>query len=110
MAMTAVPTTNSTLRPARWDGQRVLFEVLYDGAELPCAISPDALRDLTKTRCFAAPDLLRAFATRRESFEAVALRKIHARKSAVTSLLSLWSDDIEEFGGADSSPLAGPGS
>jgi hypothetical protein len=110
MATTTMPTTNSTLRPARCDGRRVLFEVLHDGAELPCAISPDALRDLTKARCFKAPDLLRAFAARRETFEAVALRKIHARKSAVTSLLSLWSDDIEEFGAADAPPLAGPGS
>jgi hypothetical protein len=101
--MTAVPTTDSTLRRARWDGRRILFEVLHEGAELPCAISPDALRDLTASRCFKAADLLRAFAAARAAVEAVALRKLHIRKTAGTGLLTLWSDDIEEFG------TAGPG-
>jgi len=87
-------------RQARWDGRRVLFEVLHEGVELPCAISPDALRDLTASRCFRPPDLLRSFAAERAAVEAVVFLKLGARKTAAIGLLTVWSGDIEEFGEA----------
>lgn len=105
--MTAVPATALTLRQARWDGRRVLFEVIHEGAEVPCAISPDALRDLTASRCFKPADLLRAFAARRVSVEAVVLAKLRTRRSTLTGLLTLWSSDIEEFGPGGPAPQVG---
>lgn len=108
--MTAIPATASTLRQARWDGRRVLFEVIHEGAEVPCAISPDALRDLTASRCFKPADLLRAFAARRMSVEAVVLAKLRTRRSALTGPLTLWSSDVDEFGPVGAAPQAGGGS
>ncbi|MGG5817793.1 DUF1488 family protein [Falsiroseomonas sp. HW251] len=96
--MTAVPATAP--RHARWDGRRVLFEVRHDGAELPCAISPDALRDLSASRCFKPADLLRVFAAHRIPVEAMVLNKLRRRRSAMQGPLMLWSGDIEEFGPA----------
>lgn len=98
--MTAVPAIASMPAPARWDGRRVLFEVQHDGAELPCAISPDALRDLSASRCFRPADLLRVFAAHRIAVGAIALNKLRTRRSAVPGPLMLWSGDIEEFGQA----------
>jgi hypothetical protein len=44
--------------PARWDGRRVLFDMGHDGEQVHCAVSPDALRELTSRRCFKPCDVL----------------------------------------------------
>lgn len=84
-----------TVQP-RWDGRRVLFELRHDGADVSCAISPDALRELSPQRCFKPADLLRCFTTQRPRIEAAARRKLHARPSAAAALLTLWTDDVED--------------
>lgn len=109
--MTAVPATASTLLHARWDGRRVLFEVQHEGADLSCAISPDALRDLSASRCFKPADLLRVLAAHRIPVETIVLNKLRMRRSAGPGPLMLWSGDIEEFGPAGSAcpdPLLTP--
>lgn len=105
--MTAISEAGTTPRRARWDGRRVLFEVLHEGTELPCAISPDALRDLTAMRCFKPADLLRCFAAQREAVEAAVRRKLQARRAAVIGVLTLWSDDVEDLGTAKPAMAAG---
>lgn len=80
----------------RWDGRRVVFEV-FDGAEpVACAISMNALQDLSEIRRFKPADLLACFAEMRGRIEAVALDKHRARSEAATGLLNLWSDDFDE--------------
>ncbi len=95
--MAALPEAGTAPRRARWDGRRVLFEVRHEGAEVPCAISPDALRDLTAERCSRPADLLRCFAAERARVEAAILGKLRARRFPVSGLPTIWPDDIEEF-------------
>ncbi len=79
----------------RWDGRRILFEVEHEGAAVACAISPDALRDLSGTRCFRPADMLRCFSAERGRIEAMAAVKLRARPGRVAGLLTLWSDDVD---------------
>lgn len=94
-----------TATEPRWDGRRILFDVEHEGAAVACAISPDALRDLSGTRCFRPADLLRCFVAERGRIEAMAAGKLRARPGRVAGLLTLWSDDVLESprdpGGAD---------
>jgi len=80
----------------RWDGRRMLFEVLDADRAVPCAISLNALQDLSEKRRFSPADLLGCFALARGRIAAIALRKLRARRGGVTGLLHIWSDDIEE--------------
>ena len=105
--MTAVPEAGAALRRARWDGRRVLFEVRHDGAAVPCAISPDVLRDLTAQRCSKPADLLRCFDAERARIEAAVLGKLRSRRFPVSGLLTIWPDDVEELAGPRS--RLGPG-
>ena len=80
----------------RWDGRRMLFEVLDADRAVACAISLNALQDLSEKRRFKPADLLGCFAEARDRIGAIALRKLHARATGVTGLLNIWSEDIDE--------------
>lgn len=90
--------------PARWDGRRVLFEVEHDGREVPCAISPDALRDLTMRRCFKAKDVMECFAAARPRVEAIVRGKLRARASPLATPLTIWSNDVEDYAAGGAKP------
>lgn len=65
----------------RWDGRRVLFAIEHDGREVPCAISSNALRDLTARRCLKPKDVLACFVEARPRVEAIMQSKLRARRS-----------------------------
>lgn len=78
------------------DGRRVLFEVLVDGTPFACAISHHALRDMASGgKRPGAGDMLQCFATARPRLEALALRKIRARRGAPQGVLYIWPEDEE---------------
>jgi hypothetical protein len=80
----------------RWDGRRVLFAIEHDGREVPCAISPDALRDLTSRRCFKPKDVLACFVEARPRVEAIVQGKLRARVGPPPVPLTVWSDDVDD--------------
>lgn len=78
------------------DGRRVRFEVLVDGTPFACAISHHALRDMASGgKRPGAGDLLQCFASARPRLEALALRKIRARRGAPQGVLYIWPEDEE---------------
>jgi hypothetical protein len=79
----------------------VLFEIADGERHVACAISPDALRDLTGERRFRPAELLRCFAAAHARIESIALGKLRARRESVPGVLNIWSDDIEEPPPAD---------
>jgi hypothetical protein len=83
-------------RQARWDGRRVLFEIVDDGQSFACAISLNALQDLSTMRRFKPADLLKCFDETRERIEAIALAKLRARPGGVAGVLNIWSDDLDD--------------
>jgi hypothetical protein len=78
-----------------WDGRRVLFEVIDNDQPVSCAISMNALQDLSTQRRFKPEDLLKCFAAARSRIEAIALAKHRARADGVSGLLHVWSDDVD---------------
>lgn len=93
-------TTDATRPPGsptpRWDGRRVLFDVVQeDGRRVPCAISLTALQDLAGLRRSRPADLLACFVATRERIEAIALHKLRARRSSSAGVLSIWSEDLD---------------
>jgi hypothetical protein len=80
----------------RWDGRRVLFEVKHGGREVPCAISPDALRDLTARRCFKPKDVLACFVEARPQVEAIVHGKLRSRVGLPPTPLTVWSGDVDD--------------
>ncbi|MGG5817281.1 DUF1488 family protein [Falsiroseomonas sp. HW251] len=82
---------------ARWDGKRVVFEVRHDGSDVSCAVSPDALRALTSRRCFKPKEVLDCFAAARPQVEAIARGKLRARTAPPVALLTVWSEDVEDY-------------
>jgi Protein of unknown function (DUF1488) len=78
----------------RWDGRRMLFEVQDEDRRVDCAISLNALQDLSGQRRFKRADLLICFAAARGRIEAIALTKLHARSHGVSGVLNIWSEDI----------------
>ncbi|MBU8537314.1 DUF1488 family protein [Falsiroseomonas tokyonensis] len=97
-----MPATPSTPAP-RWDGRRVLFEVVDADQLVPCAISMNALQDISEIRRFKPADLMQCFAALRPRIEAIALDKHRARSGAAAGLLHIWTEDIE-----DAAPAAPP--
>ena len=81
---------------ARWDGRRVLFEMQHDGRQVPCAVSPDALRELTSGRCFKPQDVLDSFVAARSQIEAIARGKLRSRATPPLMPLTVWVDDVED--------------
>lgn len=98
MARPGPPPTASS---PRWDGARVLFEVQDGGRSVSCAISLNALQDLSERRSYRPLDLLNGFAAARDRIEAIALGKIRTRPDSVCGLLNIWSDDIDPAPAAD---------
>lgn len=94
--MTHTTSPGEGTRPPRWDGRRILFEVLHAGSEVACAISPEAVRDIAKARCFTPADLLRSFAAERPRIEAAAALKLRSRAIRMPGLLTVWSGDVGE--------------
>jgi uncharacterized protein DUF1488 len=92
--MTPVSREAAAPRP-RWDGSRILFEVSDGTAQIACAISREALQDISGTRCFKEADLLRCFADARERIEALALQKLRAAPGNVASRVNLWAGDVD---------------
>ena len=80
---------------ARWDGSRVLFEILDEGEPVLCAISREALREVTGRGYGKPAELLASFNQMRGRIEAVALAKYRAQSSA-TGLVTVWSGDLDE--------------
>jgi len=101
--MTRAKQTPDALRP-RWDGRRILFEVQDAERSVACAISMNALQDMSAQRRFKPADLLAAFAELGPRIEAIALHKLRARSEAPSGLLNIWSDDIEEEAAAHHPP------
>jgi hypothetical protein len=93
--------------PARWDGRRVLFEMGHDGKQVACAISPDAVRELTARRCFKPRDVLASFASARGQIEEIARGKLRRRATPSPMPLTVWMDDVEDHLAA-SGPAEGP--
>jgi hypothetical protein len=81
---------------ARWDGRRVLFEMQHDGRQLPCAVSPDALRELTSRRCFKPRDVLASFVAARPQIEEIARGKLRGRATPPPMPLTVWMNDVED--------------
>jgi hypothetical protein len=84
----------------------VLFEMQHDGAEVPCAVSPDALRELTSRRCFKPRDVLDSFAAARSQVEEIARGKLGRRATPPPMPLTVWLNDVEDHVAA-SGPSAG---
>ncbi len=96
----------STARP-RWDGSRVLFEIDSGADRIPCTISRAALQELSGARHFKSADLLRCFAESRALIEGLAHDKLRARSEAAPSLISIWTDDIDDAIATKSNAKAG---
>ena len=95
------PKPSAIAAEPHWDGRRILFEVIADGQAVACAISMNALQDLSAQRRFKPVDLLKCFAVARMRIEAIALNKHRTRPEGVSGLLHIWSDDIDEPPPAD---------
>jgi hypothetical protein len=80
----------------RWDGTRVAFQIEVAGEVVDCAISRSALQDLGGFRHYTPADLLRCFTNARGRIEAVAATKFAAQAQSVYSVVSIWSDDLED--------------
>jgi len=84
------------ISPPRWDGSRVLFEIVVGGQRVACAISRGALQDVVGRRHFASADLLRGFMGARERIERIAVGMFTARPESVSGVVSIWADDIDD--------------
>jgi hypothetical protein len=110
MAMTGMTAPTGTASRPRWDGRRILFEVTDGDQRVACAISLNALQDLSQVRRFSPPELLKCFAAARQRIEAIAIGKLRGRSNGVPGLLNIWSDDIDELppSGQPAAALARP--
>ncbi len=81
---------------AKWDRNRVLFEIEVDGHVVECAISREALQDVSGRRFAKPPELMECFETARPRLEQVAREKWLARSEAVEGIVTIWSDDLDE--------------
>jgi Protein of unknown function (DUF1488) len=81
---------------ARWDRNRVLFEIEEDGRLIPCAISLQAIQDASGRRFHDKARLLGCFGEVRGRIERVARGKLHARPHAEGHLLTIWSGDLDD--------------
>ncbi|WP_264716776.1 DUF1488 domain-containing protein [Limobrevibacterium gyesilva] len=90
--------------PPRWDRNRVLFEIVQNGQAVECAISRQALQDLSARR-YAKPDeLLASFAKLRKRVERIARSKLRTRSDAIEGLVTIWSGDVDDFDAAPPAP------
>ena len=94
--MTGSKDTAAIASHPRWDGRRVLFEIVDGDRSVACTISLNALQDLSGLRRFKPVDLLACFAAARVQIGEVALGKLRARAAGATGLLYIWSEDIDD--------------
>lgn len=78
----------------RWDGARVLFEIVEDGTPVLCAISREALREASGRGYGKPAELLASFNQMRAKIEDVARAKHRARPSQ--TLLTVWAGDLDD--------------
>lgn len=93
----------------RWDRNRVLFEIEDEGQMVPCAISLQALQDVSGRRFHDGTRLLACFGTVRSRIERAARFKLRARRHTDGHLLTIWSGDLDaaaEAAGAESAEAA----
>lgn len=89
-------TDDPSFSKARWQGERVIFEIDVDGEKIPCAMSRAALQDLSGSRQFKGPDLLRSFEQFRTRIEAIARRKLQQQPESALGTINLWAGDLDE--------------
>lgn len=87
----------ATAQHPRWDGRRILFDLVGADGSTACAISPGAIQELSAVRRFKPADLLICFAAARERIEAITSAKLLARKPGVGGVMNIWLDDVEDF-------------
>ena len=81
---------------ARWDRNRVLFEIEDAGQVISCAISREALQDASDRRYANPKELLACFTRSKDRIEAVALAKFRGRSDDNDSLVIIWSSDLDD--------------
>jgi hypothetical protein len=86
----------ATPSSARWDRNRVLFEVESGGQMIECAISREALQDLSDRRYAKPEELMACFDKVGPRIARVALAKARERSAAEDGLIFIWSDDLED--------------
>ena len=85
----------SETTPARWDRNRILFEIEDQGRSVACAISMQAVQDASGRRFHDSTRLLDCFSAVRPRIESIARGKLHARPHAADQLLTIWSGDLD---------------
>ncbi|MBN9559319.1 MAG: DUF1488 domain-containing protein [Alphaproteobacteria bacterium] len=85
-----------TPTPPRWDRNRVLFEIVEDGQVLSCAISKEALQDISDRRYAKPAELLTCFEASRDRIEQAARAKYKIRPDSVDGLVTIWSGDLDD--------------
>jgi hypothetical protein len=81
---------------ARWDRNRVLFEIEDAGQVISCAISREALQDASDRRYANPKELMACFERSRDKIEQVALAKFRNRADDSDSLVIIWSSDLDD--------------
>jgi hypothetical protein len=80
----------------RWDRNRVLFEIQQDGETYDCAISREALQDISARRYAKPVELLACFEKVRPRLERIARAKLLGRSDAIEGMVTIWSGDLDE--------------
>lgn len=80
----------------RWDRNRVLFEIVEDGQPVACAISKEALQDISDRRYAKPAELLTCFASLQDRIEQIARAKFRVRPDSVDGLVTIWSGDLDD--------------
>jgi hypothetical protein len=99
------PTATTCLTRPRWDGSRMLFDMIVGDAHIACSISQGALQELSETRSFRPEDFRRAFTKARRRIERIAHEKFCARPDGIFGTLNIWADDLDDLPPA-SAPVA----
>ncbi len=80
----------------RWDRNRVLFEIVHDGQLVECAISREALQDMSARRYAKPAELMECFEKIRPRAERIAAEKLQGRSDAIEGLVTIWSSDLDD--------------
>jgi hypothetical protein len=86
----------ATTTPPRWDRNRVLFEIMEGGQVLSCAISKEALQDISDRRYAKPAELLTCFEAVRDRVEQAARAKYKIRPDSIDGLVTIWSGDLDD--------------
>jgi hypothetical protein len=80
----------------RWDRNRVLFEIVEAGESYDCAISREALQDISDRRYAKPVELLACFEKVRPRLERIAREKLRSRSDAIEGMVTIWSGDLDD--------------